>query len=569
MRRSVVGHGYFTAPSTMQLRPMTWLLSPWRCGSTPRNLKRRFGKWINCSARHSEISKIRPRAVVDDPKAFAATTEPNQHSGSRIHMHKTMSLTHTQDGFRERAKGPIPCDLLVRNGYVVSMDQKRRIFPNGSIAVEGRNIMAVGPDQEIAAGYVSRWTLDARGGVVHPGFIDAHNHVVHGTCRGIFTSAAASVNEPVTFADWKAGVTPGDENIATQLAGLEMLRHGFTTVIEPGTAFDIGAIAEGAEAVGIRVLVAGCYLWDRLDGMSHLSGLGSSKLYERAPPSLERCLDQLGSQLHRNDGGRIHGYVAVYGLGTASDELLRAAKAIAVQAGVSFHQHEGYIPIATLADRERLGKSRIRHLAELGVLGPGSTLIHLNVLDDDDIQILADTGTTVVWCPLAYLQLGIAEAAPIRMPELRRRGVVVALGTDGALDCTIGDAGPMAYMLAQSVRTPITASDVLEMQTVNAARAAWLHGKIGSLEAGKRADIVIRHIDAAESFPAVNPVHQLALNCRAGTVDTVIVDGEVAFRNGRSTRVDEAVVHTGAKISVERRLARLDLKPRLEWPVLE
>jgi 5-methylthioadenosine/S-adenosylhomocysteine deaminase len=484
-------------------------------------------------------------------------------------MLKTMSPTPTQDSSRERAKGLIPCDLLIRNGYVVSMDERRRIFPNGTIAIDGRNIVAIGPDREIAAGYVSRSTLDARGGVVHPGFIDAHNHVVHGTCRGIFTSAAASADEPVTFADWKAGVTSADENIATQLAGLEMLRHGFTTVIEPGTAFDPDAIAEGAEAVGIRALLAGCYLWDSLDGMSHLSGLGSAKLYERAPPSLDRCLDQLGNQLGRNDGGRVHGYVAVYGLGTASDELLRAAKAIALQAGVGFHQHEGYIPRATRADRERLGKSRIQHLAELGVLGPGSTLIHLNVLDDDDIQILADSGTTVVWCPLAYLQLGIAAAAPIRMPEMRRRGVAVALGTDGAIDCTIGDAGPMAYMLAQSVQAPITASDVLEMQTIGAARAAWLHDRIGSLEPGKRADIVIRQIDAAESFPAVNPVHQLALNCRAGTVDTVIVDGEVAFRNGRSTRVDEGTVHAEARASVERRLARLGLLPRLEWPVLE
>ncbi len=140
---------------------------------------------------------------------------------------------------------------------------------------------------------------------------------------------------------------------------------------------------------------------------------------------------------------------------------------------------------------------------------------------------------------------------------------------DGAIDCTIGDAGPMAYMLAQNVQSPITASDVLEMQTLGAARAAWLHDSIGSLEPGKRADIVIRQIDAAESFPAVNPVHQLALNCRAGTVDTVIVDGEVAFRNGRSTRVDERTVHAEAKASVEHRLARLGLKPRIEWPVLE
>ena len=140
-------------------------------------------------------------------------------------MLKTMLPTSAHDDSGERAKGPLPCDLLIRNAYVVSMDERRRIFPNGAIAIEGRNIVAVGPDRQIAPAYAPRRTLDARGGVVHPGFIDAHNHIVHGTCRGIFASAAASANDPVTFADWKADVTPGDENIATQLAGLEMLRH--------------------------------------------------------------------------------------------------------------------------------------------------------------------------------------------------------------------------------------------------------------------------------------------------------------------------------------------------------
>ncbi len=118
-------------------------------------------------------------------------------------------------------------------------------------------------------------------------------------------------NEPVTFADWKAGVLSTDENIATQLAPPAGSRHGFTTVIEPGTAFDQDAVADGARTVGIRIMLAGCYIWDRLDGMHHLSGLGGEMLYRRVPPSFDRCLEQLGSQLHRNDGDRLHGYVAV------------------------------------------------------------------------------------------------------------------------------------------------------------------------------------------------------------------------------------------------------------------
>jgi len=109
---------------------------------------------------------------------------------------------------------------------------------------------------------------------------------------------------------------------------------------------------------------------------------------------------------------------------------------------------------------------------------------------------------------------------------------------------------------------------LLEMQTVNAARAAGLSDQLGSLEPGRRADLVIRSASAAETGPGVNPVHQLALTSRAGTIDTVIVNGEVVFHGGRSTRLDEAEVRAAARRSVEQRMARLGLDTGLAWPIV-
>jgi 5-methylthioadenosine/S-adenosylhomocysteine deaminase len=458
------------------------------------------------------------------------------------------------------------CDILVTNGCVVTVDGGRRVFEQGAVAITDRRIVAVGSATDIASVWRARRILDARGGTIHPGFIDAHNHIVHTTCRGILDRSMPSADN-VSFADWKADVTSEDEHIATQLSCLEMLRHGFTMFIEPGTAFDNDAVARATESVGVRSLLAGCYIWDQIETMRHLGSLESRSLYDRAPPKLQRCLDQLGSELHRNrdPDALVRGYVSVYGLGTASDTLLRAARELADQSGVIFQQHEGYVPASSRADRERLGKSRIRHLAEIGVLGENSCLIHMNVMDDDEIALISESGTRVIWCPAAYLQLGISDEAPCRLPELRAKGGSVALGTDGALNCVIGDAGLCAYLIAASIRRPITPGEIIEMQTIEAARAAGLADEIGSLEPGKRADIVIRGTDSPESFPGVNPVHQLALTARSGTVDTVIVDGTVVLRHGRSTLVDEPFVLAEAQASVRRRMARLGIAPSQYW----
>ena len=464
-----------------------------------------------------------------------------------------------------RETGKSRCDTIVTNGYVVTVDAKRRVIENGAIAIAGRRIAAVGTAAEIAGAWRARRVIDARGGIVHPGFIDAHNHIVHTTCRGILDRY--NPDGGVSFADWKADVTSEDEHVATQFSCLELLRHGFTMFIEPGTAFDNDAVAEAAESVGIRGLLAGCYVWDQIEIMKTLGPLDSRTLYDRAPPKLDRCLERLGSELHRNKDpdALVRGYVSVYGLGTASDALLRAARKLADESGVIFQQHEGYVPVASRADRANLGRPRIRHLAEIGLLGDNVSLIHMNVMDDEDIALIVESGTRVIWCPAAYLQLGITDEAPCRLPELREKGGIVALGMDGALNCLSGDAGHCAYLIAASVRRPITPAAVIEMQTIEAARAAGLEREIGSIESGKRADIVIRSTDRPETCPGVNPVHQLALTARGGTVATVIVDGAVVLRHGRSTQVDEQLVFEETRASVTRRMARLGLTPSRYW----
>ncbi len=467
--------------------------------------------------------------------------------------------------------GPAVCDIIVRNGAVLTLDAERTVYASGAVAIEGNTIVAVGPERDILAAYRSPRTLDAGGAPVHPGFIDAHIHIGHHTCRGVFADTMASSKQPVSFADWKADVRAEDDFAAASLGCVELLRNGFTTFMEPGTSFHQDAVAEAVEAVGLRAALAEPYLWDRPDILELAGGLRSDSLLARATPTLDRALDTLGSQLYRNKdpNALVRGYICLYGEGTASDELERAAKAIARENGVNFQQHDGYLPTIAAVEKERLGHSRTTHLAELGVLDEDSALVHMSAIFDEDEDVLLKTGASVVWCPVAYFTLGISPDAPTRMAGMHRRGINVALGLDGALDCAIGDAARTAHLVARNAQDFVPPSALLEMQTCRAAKATGYDDIAGSLEVGKRADIVIRSLEVAEMRPGYNPIHQLALTSRVGSVDTVLIDGRIVLRGGQVTNVDEGVVHAEALSSVQRRVERLGMGTISDWPVVE
>lgn len=462
------------------------------------------------------------------------------------------------------------CDLLIRNGQIITMDAERRIYSSGAVAIAGSRIAAVGRDSDLTERFAAKQTLDAGGGIVHPGLIDAHNHIVHTSCRGVFGNIHDTGSSPANFADWKAGVTEADEAAATAMACVEMLRCGFTMFVEPGSLFSTEAAAEAVERVGLRALVAPLYLWDRWECFEAMPALESRSLMARAPIDLDRSLAQLDQELHRNadPDALVRGYVFVYGVGTGSPELLQAAHACARANNVPLHLHAGYVPQEGQIYRDLNGASQLVHLHELGVLDADTVIVHANALDDAEEAAVHESGCKIVWCPSAFFSLGIGRAANFKMAERYRRGVCVALGTDGSFDGTPGDTMQAAHFAAQTYADPISAEALLEMQTVNAAAAAGLDSDLGSLEPSKRADVVVRSARVAEAHPDNNPVHALALRMGAGSVDTALVNGAVVFSGGRSTRVDEQEVCQGVSTSVVGRAKRLGVDLTAEWPII-
>ena len=474
-------------------------------------------------------------------------------------------------GGRSESHAPQPCDILVRNGFVVTMDEARNVYPAGAVAIEGRRIMAIGPEREIAPRYRPLRTLDAGGASVHPGLIEGHYHSTMHLTRGAVTDdpnqravGGAAVDKPALYSRWINAFEDGDEYASALLACTEMLRNGFSFLLEAGTVFEPDTVAEAAEAVGLRASLADPFLWDLTTGTQAADEL------DRAPPDTKRCLAQLGRELRRNrdPDALVRGHVAIYGSGSASEELQRAAKACADENGVIYNKHQSFIMDDVRHETELHGRAPLVREAEMGLLGANCTYVHMNVLDDDEVEAVAQAGMSVVWHPANFMFYGLGAHTRTRMPELYRRGVDIAFGTDVAKLWTFGELPFVAYLLSREGGDYLSAEQILEMQTISAARAVGLGDMIGSLEPGKRADLVIRTNQLPDAQPGMHPVQEFVLVSRTKSVDTVIVDGEVVLRGGRLTRLDEDVVYEQARASARGLAGRVGLTPGTTWPMV-
>jgi cytosine/adenosine deaminase-related metal-dependent hydrolase len=458
---------------------------------------------------------------------------------------------------------PARCDLLVRNGYVLTLDARRTVYPSGAVAIRGNRIAAVGPDRELCARFRAARVLDAGGGAVHPGMIDGHLHATCHLTRTAFDDDPRAAGGP-GFAEWFNALTDEDEYASALLASVELVRCGFTAFLEAGTAFEPDTVAQAVDAVGVRASVADPFVWDTLEG-----GNALAPRITRAPATPERARRVLGGQLGRNRDpeARVRAHVALYGSGSATAELEVAAKRLADQHAVVLNQHQNFMPEQVARDDARLGGPALTRLAELGVLGRNCAFVHMNVIRDAEVEAVVASGMSLVWQPGNFQYYGLAGRMRSRMPELHGRGVNLTLGVDVAKIWTFGELARIAYLVARQGGDYLSAESLLEMETRGGARAMGWDGWLGSLEEGRRADLVIRSTDLAEAQPNLNAVVQLLMLSQARSVDTVICDGEIVLRRGRLTRLDEEVVHQLAQASVRRVAARLGIAPRTAWPV--
>lgn len=479
------------------------------------------------------------------PGHTAAKREPKPVSG------------RVENGTRE-------CDILIRNAYVITMDQQRTVFRNGAVAITGREISMVGPEREVVEKYVGRDTLDAHGAPVHPGFVDAHWHNCNETTRGVFPDKATTKEYYKYYAAWYDQMTADDEYASARLSALEMLRNGTTCFMEAGTAFETSAVAEAATSVGIRASLSEPFLWDQGDDAT-LSRM------TRIEPSTKRCHDLLGSELWRNrEDGLIRGHVCLFGSGSASDEIVREACELAEKNQVVFTQHQSSTLAGVAAQEARTGRKPLVHYGELGLLKPHCSFTHMTLVRDDEARYVRESGMSIIWSPAISMNWGWVKGFARRHQELFRAGVNVALGSD-VPKFGLDGAGMFAYLLSREAgdAEPLSAEEVFQMSTLGGARAMCIADSIGSIEPGKLADVVVRSSELPEFQPGHYLVQNLVLASRGKSVDTVIVNGAIVVRGGHSTQVDEGEVFAAARDSANRLAQNIGVRAESPWRMVD
>ncbi len=454
--------------------------------------------------------------------------------------------------------------LLIENGLLITLDAERRIIPNGSVAIEGNRIVDVGKSEEIRWKFQADRVLDAREKVILPGFVDAHVHLSEHIIRGLVPDDAPL---HAWLPEWLFPVysilTPEEEYYSAMLAFIEMIRTGTTTFCEAGTLFDVESVVQAAEDIGIRGIV-GRWTWDLPQ-----TPLRMRQTTEEALKQNEALLSQINRNRNHPNGrdSRILAWPIILGIGTVSDELIKGAKSLADSYGVGFSMmHLATDPASGTKDTVP-----VSHLEELGILDKNVKLVHMVYIQEKDLELLQQYQVSVVHCPTAALRhmKGITRYG--RFPEMLDKGICVALGGDSGNGSNHFNMCRIMYLVATLYKdsrmdvNQIPAETALEMGTLHGARALLMQDQVGSIQVGKKADLVLFDTRHVEWQPLLHPINNLIYSVSGHSVDTVLIDGEIVLERGKFTRINEEEIYSRVDQLSKRLVQRSGLQVKMKW----
>ena len=426
-------------------------------------------------------------------------------------------------------------DLIVTGGTVVTMNGTRAVYEDGAIVVKGDTIVAVGSRNELEAKYVASQTVDARGKLLLPGFINGHTHVPMTLFRGlhddvtlndwlykyIFPAEAKNVNEE--FVRW-----------GTRLAAAEQIRGGVTTFADMYYFED--AVAEETKSAGMRGVLGETFIdFPAPDNKSEAETIGYT----------EKFLNKWqGDPL-------IHAAVAPHSIYTCSKKTLQDGTVLARKYHAPILIHTAEMKKEWDDSEKQNGMSPVQYLDKIGVLGPDVVSAHCIYVDEADQKTLAQRQVGCVHNPSSNMMLA-SGVAPVA--AMRTAGVAVALGTDGPAgsnnDLDLMEEMDLAAKLAKITKMDplaLNAKAVVEMATIEGARALHMEKEIGSLEAGKKADFIIISLDEPNAVPMYDLYAQLAYALKGSDVETVVIGGRVVMRDRKLLTVKEEEVMAKAR----------------------
>ncbi len=441
-------------------------------------------------------------------------------------------------------------DLLIRNALVLTCHPdvlSGPIHSPGAIAVQGGRILEIGPSTELETKYAkAKKVIDGAGRIAMPGFIITHTHMpyVLGHNQPVDVSQLRSFWDMLQKMGWEwlEDITTADGILAgTQYASLKMLKTGTTTVcdlVEAPNALPgpLDASVRAITETGIRAQI-GYEVTERVPGVPIAEQLDLAYAEKGFDENI-RLLESLAST--GGEDGRIQGRLGVHTAYTNSPATLEKARKIADQYACGIQIHIAEIPRAFLV--EKYGKSAPEILDEAGLLGPDVVAAHCIDLTDSDIDILARNRVNVAHTPMTNSLGGNGVA---RVPDMMEKGINISLGHDCFFTLDTAEYIRYAYLVHKAHRANpmlIPPFQALDLALGHAAAALGLKEEIGSLHAGKKADILLIRPDSPSPVTPSTVVPYFTMTFRGCDVETVLVDGEVVIEGGASTRVDETAV---------------------------
>ncbi len=426
-------------------------------------------------------------------------------------------------------------DLLITGGAVVTMDGERRIFDNGYVAVQGERIVGAGDARELKTkGYRPKQTIDARGRVVMPGLVNGHTHIPMVLFRGIA--------DDLNLQDWLTKyIFPAEaKNVTrefvvagTQLGLAEMIRGGITTYADMYYFED--AIAEETKRAGMRGVL----------GETVIDfPVADNKTWAEAMAYSERFLKRWkGDSL-------ITAAIAPHAPYTVSTEHLNEVRALAEKLDAPILTHLAEAPTETEFIAKTYNTRPAAYLERINFLSPRLLAAHVVHVNDEEIAILKRRDVGIAHCPQSNMKLA-SGTAPI--PAMLKAGLRLGLGTDGAAsnhDLSLWeeiDSAAKLHKLISGDPTAVPAPEALAMATIGGARALHMEKEIGSIETGKRADLILVDMSALHLTPMYNYYSHLVYATKASDVSDTIVNGKVLMRNRRLLTLNEEAIKASAR----------------------
>ncbi len=450
---------------------------------------------------------------------------------------------------------PIQVDTLITRPVILTMNRKREVIWEGAIAIKGGKIVEVGDRKALEGRYEARRVIDGRLKLAMPGFINAHNHMSGALTRGLIDDLSFTPWLQKKFFLSSKGLDAKNYYYSTLILGIEMLKSGTTCFADCGTMPGLEADAvKAVEDIGIKAVLGRIQV--------DITETLTSHHFRREKGTREnlRKGEAFIKDWNGAAGGRIQCWLCPMQVSSCSDALFVGSARIADRLGVGLLTHASVAPADVDICMARFHQTPVERFHRLGILAPNFLPTHMGWVTEREVKLLRDAGVSVVHAPSASMKCAYGSLSMGKFPEMMADGINVCMGSDGPTASGCLDMFHTVYMAATGHKearldaTVLHPMEALEMATINGAQALLWKDRVGSLEKGKCADIVLVDLKRPEFIPhhPKTLISHLVYGGSRAAVETVLVNGKVVVENGKVTTVDEEAVWEEVQKSANR-----------------